>query len=68
MGSGTRETAIWAGEQGMNLMSSTLLLEDTDVPFAELQAEQIALFRDAWAKAGHARVSCANTERRSSQA
>jgi alkanesulfonate monooxygenase SsuD/methylene tetrahydromethanopterin reductase-like flavin-dependent oxidoreductase (luciferase family) len=54
-GSGTRETAVWAGEQGMNLMSSTLLLEDTDVPFDELQAEQIELFRDAWQKAGHAR-------------
>jgi alkanesulfonate monooxygenase SsuD/methylene tetrahydromethanopterin reductase-like flavin-dependent oxidoreductase (luciferase family) len=39
----------------MNLMSSTLLLEDTGVPFDELQAEQIALFRDAWARAGHAR-------------
>jgi alkanesulfonate monooxygenase SsuD/methylene tetrahydromethanopterin reductase-like flavin-dependent oxidoreductase (luciferase family) len=54
-GSGTRETAAWAGEQGMNLMSSTLLLEDTKVPFDELQAEQIALFRDAWARAGHPR-------------
>jgi alkanesulfonate monooxygenase SsuD/methylene tetrahydromethanopterin reductase-like flavin-dependent oxidoreductase (luciferase family) len=54
-GSGSRETAIWAGEQGMNLMSSTLLLEDTQVPFDELQAEQIQLFRDAWAKAGHTR-------------
>ena len=54
-GSGTRETAIWTGEQGMNLMSSTLLLEDTQLPFDELQAEQIALFRDAWAKAGHLR-------------
>ena len=54
-GSGTRETAVWAGEQGMNLMSSTLLLEDTDVPFDELQAEQIALFREAWANAGHSR-------------
>ena len=54
-GSGTRETAAWAGEQGMNLMSSTLLLEDTKVPFDELQAEQIRLFRDAWAAAGHAR-------------
>jgi alkanesulfonate monooxygenase SsuD/methylene tetrahydromethanopterin reductase-like flavin-dependent oxidoreductase (luciferase family) len=39
----------------MNLMSSTLLLEDTQVPFDELQAEQIALFRDAWRAAGHAR-------------
>ena len=54
-GSGTRETAKWAGEQGLNLMSSTLLLEDTQVPFDELQAEQIALFREAWANAGHAR-------------
>ncbi len=54
-GSGTRESAAWAGRQGLNLMSSTLLLEDTQVPFDELQAEQIALFRDAWAAAGHAR-------------
>jgi alkanesulfonate monooxygenase SsuD/methylene tetrahydromethanopterin reductase-like flavin-dependent oxidoreductase (luciferase family) len=54
-GSGSRETAVWAGEQGLNLMSSTLLLEDTQVPFDELQAEQISLFREAWAKAGHAR-------------
>src|SRR6185437_4402038 len=54
-GSGSRETAAWAGEQGMNLMSSTLLLEDTQVPFDQLQAEQIELFRDAWAKAGHTR-------------
>jgi alkanesulfonate monooxygenase SsuD/methylene tetrahydromethanopterin reductase-like flavin-dependent oxidoreductase (luciferase family) len=54
-GSGSRDTAVWAGEQGFNLMSSTLLLEDTQVPFDELQAEQIALFREAWAKAGHDR-------------
>ncbi|WP_432487815.1 LLM class flavin-dependent oxidoreductase [Kineococcus sp. SYSU DK018] len=52
-GSGTRATARWAGEQGMNLMSSTLLTEDTGVPFDELQAEQIAVFRRAWAGAGH---------------
>jgi len=54
-GSGSRSSAVWVGEQGMNLMSSTLLLEDTQVPFDELQAEQIELFRDAWAKAGHTR-------------
>jgi len=52
-GSGTRATAKWAGEQGMNLMSSTLLTEDTGVPFDELQAEQIQIFRDAWSEAGH---------------
>jgi alkanesulfonate monooxygenase SsuD/methylene tetrahydromethanopterin reductase-like flavin-dependent oxidoreductase (luciferase family) len=53
-GSGTRATAKWAGEQGMNLMSSTLLTEDTGVPFDQLQAEQIEVFRTAWASAGHA--------------
>src|SRR5690242_6302289 len=55
-GSGSRETAVWAGEQGFNLMSSTLLLEDTQVPFDQLQAEQIAAFRAAWAAAGHGRT------------
>jgi alkanesulfonate monooxygenase SsuD/methylene tetrahydromethanopterin reductase-like flavin-dependent oxidoreductase (luciferase family) len=39
----------------MNLMSSTLLTEDTGVPFDELQAEQIAIFREAYAAAGHTR-------------
>ena len=53
-GSGTRATAKWTGEQGMNLMSSTLLTEDTGVPFDELQAEQIAIYRTAWKEAGHA--------------
>ena len=55
-GSGTRETAAWAGTQGMNLMGSTLLLEDTSVPFGDLQAEQIAVFREAWDAAGHSRA------------
>jgi alkanesulfonate monooxygenase SsuD/methylene tetrahydromethanopterin reductase-like flavin-dependent oxidoreductase (luciferase family) len=51
-GSGTRATAEWTAQQGMNLMSSTLLVEDTGVPFDELQAEQIGRFRTAWAAAG----------------
>jgi alkanesulfonate monooxygenase SsuD/methylene tetrahydromethanopterin reductase-like flavin-dependent oxidoreductase (luciferase family) len=54
-GAGSRSTAEWAARQGMNLMSSTLLTEDTGVPFHELQAEQIRLFRDAWKEAGHER-------------
>lgn len=54
-GSGSRATAVWTGRQGMNLMSSTLLTEDTGVPFDQLQAEQIELYRQAWAEAGHAR-------------
>ena len=49
------ETAEWTAEQGMNLMSSTLLTEDTGVPFHQLQAEQIERFRKAWADAGHTR-------------
>ncbi|MCU1518101.1 MAG: alkane 1-monooxygenase [Pseudarthrobacter sp.] len=53
-GAGSRKTAVWAAGLGMNLMSSTLLTEDTGVPFDQLQAEQIQLFRDAWAAAGHA--------------
>lgn len=52
-GAGTRKTAVWAAEQGMNLMSSTLLTEDSGVPFHQLQAEQIHLFHEAWKAAGH---------------
>ena len=37
-------------------MSSTLLTEDTGVPFHQLQAEQIERFRTAWADAGHTRT------------
>jgi alkanesulfonate monooxygenase SsuD/methylene tetrahydromethanopterin reductase-like flavin-dependent oxidoreductase (luciferase family) len=54
-GAGSRKTAVWTAEQGMNLMSSTLLTEDTGVPFHQLQAEQIQMFRDAWTAAGHQR-------------
>jgi alkanesulfonate monooxygenase SsuD/methylene tetrahydromethanopterin reductase-like flavin-dependent oxidoreductase (luciferase family) len=52
-GAGSRATAEWTAQQGMNLMSSTLLTEDTGVPFHQLQAEQIQRFRDAWKSAGH---------------
>src|SRR6476661_7098513 len=54
-GAGSRATAEWTAAQGMNLMSSTLLTEDTGVPFHRLQAEQIQRFRDAWTAAGHER-------------
>lgn len=54
-GAGTRATAEWTAQQGMNLMSSTLLSEDTGVPFHQLQAEQIERFRKAWADEGHDR-------------
>ena len=51
-GSGTRATAQWAAGQAMNLQSSTLLSEDTGVPFDQLQAEQIRLYREAWEERG----------------
>ena len=51
-GAGSRSTAEWTARQGMNLMSSTLLTEDTGVPLHVLQAEQIRLFREAWEEAG----------------
>ena len=54
-GASTRATAEWTAQQGMNLMSSTLLAEDTGVPFHQLQAEQIQVFRDTWRAAGHER-------------
>lgn len=53
-GAGSRRTAEWTAAQGMNLMSSTLLTEDTGVPLHVLQAEQIRRFRAAWREAGWA--------------
>ena len=38
---------------GVNLMSSTLLTEATGAAFGDLQAEQIARYRQAWNEAGH---------------
>jgi alkanesulfonate monooxygenase SsuD/methylene tetrahydromethanopterin reductase-like flavin-dependent oxidoreductase (luciferase family) len=52
-GASTRGTAEWSAQQGMNLMSSTLLLEEAGIPFHQLQAQQIEAFRTAWAAAGH---------------
>jgi len=54
-GAGSQATARWAGEQGMNLQSSTLIGNESDDPFHVQQARQIQLFRDAWKEAGHQR-------------
>lgn len=40
-GAGTQQTAIWAAEQGLNLQSSTVLLEDTGI--ADLLAADEAI-------------------------
>ncbi|MDQ4500771.1 LLM class flavin-dependent oxidoreductase [Sinomonas sp. ASV322] len=55
-GSGTRDTAEWTGQQGLNMMSSTLLTEDAGVPFHVLQHEQIERYRAAYKAAGHTRA------------
>ncbi|PRQ12435.1 alkane 1-monooxygenase [Corynebacterium sp. 13CS0277] len=53
-GAGSRQTAIWAAQQGVNLMSSTLLTETEDGKnFSQLQNEQIELYRRTWKEAGH---------------
>lgn len=52
-GAGSRATAEWAAQQGVNLMSSTLITEATGASFAALQHEQIQLYRNAWTAAGH---------------
>ncbi|MBF0815413.1 LLM class flavin-dependent oxidoreductase [Microbacterium paludicola] len=49
-GAGANATAVWAAEQGMNLMSSTLKFDETGEPFHVQQAGQIRLFREEWAK------------------
>src|SRR6202522_1510883 len=57
-GAGSRKTAEWAAEQGMNLQSSTLVANDSaagGTPFHVTQAEHIRAFRDAWQAAGHQR-------------
>lgn len=52
-GAGSRDTAVWAAQKGVNLMSSTLLTEANGEQFADLQADQLRLFRQAWKDAGH---------------
>ncbi len=52
-GAGTDSTAVWTAHKGLNLMSSTLMLEDKGIPFDQQQAQQIRLFRSEWVKAGN---------------
>jgi alkanesulfonate monooxygenase SsuD/methylene tetrahydromethanopterin reductase-like flavin-dependent oxidoreductase (luciferase family) len=55
-GAASTQTAQWTGEMGMNLMSSTLVFDETGKPFHVQQAEQIRAFKDAWTAAGHTRT------------
>jgi alkanesulfonate monooxygenase SsuD/methylene tetrahydromethanopterin reductase-like flavin-dependent oxidoreductase (luciferase family) len=50
--SATMSSTQWAARKGLNLMSSTLLQEEKGIPFDELQAEQIGVFRGTCQEAG----------------
>jgi alkanesulfonate monooxygenase SsuD/methylene tetrahydromethanopterin reductase-like flavin-dependent oxidoreductase (luciferase family) len=52
-GAGSNATAAWAGQLGMNMMTSTLKWDESGQPLHVQQAEQIAAFHDAWRAAGH---------------
>ncbi|GAA4190454.1 LLM class flavin-dependent oxidoreductase [Microbacterium oryzae] len=52
-GAGSDATAVWAAQQGMNLMSSTLKDDESGEPFHVQQAKQIRAFREEWAKHDH---------------
>jgi alkanesulfonate monooxygenase SsuD/methylene tetrahydromethanopterin reductase-like flavin-dependent oxidoreductase (luciferase family) len=51
-GASSIATARWAAVHGLILMSSTLKSDESGKPFHVQQAEQIELFRKAWADAG----------------
>jgi len=55
-GAGSDATAVWAAEQGMNLMSSTLKEDESGEPFHVQQRTQIERFHEAWREAGHERT------------
>ena len=54
-GSASNATGEWAARLGMNLMSSTLKVDESGKPFHVQQREQIEAFREVWAEAGHER-------------
>ncbi len=54
-GAGSSTTAIWTAQMGMNLMSSTLVFDETGEPLHVQQRRQIDAFRAAWKEAGHER-------------
>jgi alkanesulfonate monooxygenase SsuD/methylene tetrahydromethanopterin reductase-like flavin-dependent oxidoreductase (luciferase family) len=54
-GAASAATAVWAAQKGMNLMSSTLVFDESGEPLHVQQRKQIDAFRAAWAEAGHTR-------------
>jgi alkanesulfonate monooxygenase SsuD/methylene tetrahydromethanopterin reductase-like flavin-dependent oxidoreductase (luciferase family) len=55
-GAASDATAVWAAEQGMNLMSSTLKVDESGEPLHVQQRKQIERFEAAWKEAGHERT------------
>jgi alkanesulfonate monooxygenase SsuD/methylene tetrahydromethanopterin reductase-like flavin-dependent oxidoreductase (luciferase family) len=54
-GAGSSSTAVWAAKEQMNLMSSTLVFDESGEPLHIQQRKQIDAFRAAWKEAGHTR-------------
>jgi alkanesulfonate monooxygenase SsuD/methylene tetrahydromethanopterin reductase-like flavin-dependent oxidoreductase (luciferase family) len=54
-GAASGATAVWAAKQGMNLMSSTLVFDESGEPLHVQQRKQIDAYRAAWKEAGHER-------------
>lgn len=52
-GAGGIETARWTAAQGMNLMSSTLIADESGEPFHVQQRKQIEAYLEEWAKHDH---------------
>jgi alkanesulfonate monooxygenase SsuD/methylene tetrahydromethanopterin reductase-like flavin-dependent oxidoreductase (luciferase family) len=53
-GAGSTATAVWTARMGMNLMSSTLVFDESGEALHVQQRRQIDAFRAAWTEAGHA--------------
>ncbi|WDZ83635.1 LLM class flavin-dependent oxidoreductase [Micromonospora cathayae] len=56
-GAGSLRSARWAGEQGLNLLTSNVVKAEESTDFAEIQAAQIRAFRAHHPDAARARVS-----------
>src|SRR2546421_10068512 len=54
-GAGSSVTAVRTAQQGMNLMSSTVVFDESGEPLHVQQRKQIDAVRAAWKEAGHAR-------------
>jgi alkanesulfonate monooxygenase SsuD/methylene tetrahydromethanopterin reductase-like flavin-dependent oxidoreductase (luciferase family) len=54
-GAGATATAVWTAQEGMNLMSSTLVFDESGEPLHVQQRKQIDAYRAAWKEAGHVR-------------